>query len=261
MKKIIIIVLVLLIVVAGAVIFGLSKIGPLVQTAVNTYGPKITKTDVRLGDVDVSLFSARAKLKDFYLGNPKGFKSPEAMKVGSILVDVDENSITGDTIIIDRIEVLSPQLTYEKIAKSDNFQSILKNIRRGAGGGGSKSGSASQDGGATKKLIIRDFRLKDGKVNLAASLLGQNKSVSAELPEIHLTGIGEKKGGLKAEEVFKVIFDELTKKINSPDVMSTFSDHLKGLKLDTESLSKGVEKEMRGVEDQIKGKIKGLLGN
>ena len=95
MKKFIIIALVLLVVAVGVVVFGLSKLGPLVKTAVNTYGPQITKTDVRLGDVDVSLFSAQAKLKDFYLGNPQGFNSAEAIKVGSILVDVDENSLTG----------------------------------------------------------------------------------------------------------------------------------------------------------------------
>lgn len=257
MKKFIIIAAVLLIVAAGVVVFGLSKIGPLVKTAVNTYGPGITKTEVRLGDVNVSLFSAQAKLNDFYLGNPKGFNAPDAIKVASILVDVDEKSLTGNTIVIDRIEVLSPQLTYERTAKTDNFQSILSNIRRGQGGGSSTTASSSKDSGGGKKLIIRDFLLKGGKVNLAASLLGQNKAVSSDLPEIHLTNIGEKKGGLNPDEAFKVIFDELTKRINSPDVMSAFSEQLKGLKLDTGGLERGAQKEIKGVQD----KIKGLLGN
>ena len=46
----------LAVVIIGVVVFGLSKIGPIVQSAVNTYGPGITKTEVRLGDVNVSLF-------------------------------------------------------------------------------------------------------------------------------------------------------------------------------------------------------------
>ena len=87
-------------------VVGLSNLGPVIKSAVNTYGPEITKTDVRLGDVKVSLFSAEAQLKDFYLGNPKGFKSPQAMKVRSIKMDVNEKSITTDTIVVDRIEVV-----------------------------------------------------------------------------------------------------------------------------------------------------------
>ena len=125
-----------ILIVAGVVVFGLSKIGPIIKSAVNNYGPGITKTDVKLGDVNISLFSAQAKLKDFYLGNPKGFQSTEAMKVGSILVDVDENSLTKDTIVIDRIEVLRPQITYERNARTDNFKAILNNVTKGAKKGG-----------------------------------------------------------------------------------------------------------------------------
>ena len=175
----------LAVVIIGVVVFGLSKIGPIVQSAVNTYGPGITKTDVRLGDVNVSLFSAQAKLKDFYLGNPKGFKSPEAMKVGSILVDVAESSLTKETIVIERIEVLNPQLTYERTLKSDNFQAILNNVTKGSGKAGKSSGSKSADkSSGGKKIIIRDFQMKGAKVNLAASMLGQNKNVSTNLPDI-----------------------------------------------------------------------------
>ena len=258
MKKWILIGLaVIVVVIAGVVVFGLSKIGPIIQATVNTYGPDITKTDVKLGDVNVSLFSAEAKLKDFYLGNPKGFKSPEAMKVGSILVDVDESSLTKDTIIIDRIEVLRPRITYEKTAKTDNFQAILNNVTKGAKQGKSKSGqSSSGEPGSSKKIIIRDFQLKGGQVKLAASLLGKDRSVSTKLPDIHLKNIGEKNGGLKPEEAFRKIFSALSKHINSPDVMKVFSEQLKGLKLDPKLLKGDTPKEIKEVGD----KLKNLLG-
>jgi hypothetical protein len=261
MKKLIFIGLgALFLIVVGVVVIGLSKIGPIVQSAVNTYGPGITKTDVRLGDVDVSLFSAQAKLKDFYLGNPKGFKSPEAMKVGSILVDVAENSLTKETIVIDRIEVLGPQLTYEKTLKSDNFQAILNNVTKGAGKSGKKSGSASGDQQAgSKKIIIKDFQLKGGKVNLAASMLGQDKSVSTTLPDIHLTNIGDKKGGVIPAEAFKVIFAELSKYINSPDVMNMLGEQLKELKLNPDKLLKDAPKEIKDLKG-VGDKLKDLLG-
>lgn len=243
---------VIILAVAGVVVFGLSKIGPIIQTAVNTYGPGITKTDVRLGDVNVSLFSAQAKLTDFYLGNPKGFQSPEAMKVGSIKVDVDENTLIKDTIVINKIEVLRPQITYERTAKTDNFQAILNNVTKGA----KKSKPASGKSAGNKKIIIRDFQLKGGQVRLAASLLGQKESMVTQLPDIHLTDIGEKKGGIKPEEAFRLIFAELSKHINSPDVLKVFSERLKELKLDPAILEGGTPKEIKDVGDTLKN----LLG-
>jgi hypothetical protein len=252
----------LAVVIIGVVVFGLSKIGPIVQSAVNTYGPDITKTEVRLGDVKISLFSAQAKLKDFYLGNPKGFKTPEAMKVGSILVDVAESSLTKETIVIERIEVLNPQLTYERTLKSDNFQAILNNVTKGSGKDGKSTGDQStgkspSSGG--KKIIIRDFQMKGAKVNLAASMLGQDKNVSSNLPDIHLTNIGDKKGGLIPADAFKVIFAELSKHINSPDVMNLLGQQLKDLKLDPKMLEKHAPKEIKEVKE-LGDKLKNLLG-
>jgi uncharacterized protein involved in outer membrane biogenesis len=254
MKKWILIGLaVIVLAVTGAVVLGLSKIGPIVQSAVNTYGPGITKTDVKLGDVNVSLFSAQATLKDFYLGNPKGFQSPEAMKVGAIIVDVDESSLTKDTIVIDRIEVLRPQITYERTVKTDNFQAILKNVTKGAKSGKPASGkSQSGKSAGSKNIIIREFQLKGGQVNLAASLLDQNQSVSTQLPDIHLTDIGGEKGGIKPEEAFKKIFDELSRHINSPDVMKVFSEQLKELQLDPNLLEGKTPEEIKDVGDKLK---------
>jgi uncharacterized protein involved in outer membrane biogenesis len=115
MKKFIYAGIALIVVVAAVLIIGLSNLGPIIKTAVNKYGPAMTKTDLRVHDVSISILSGEAKLKDFYLGNPKGFKSPEAMRVNAVYVDVDEKSITHDPIVIDRIEVVGPKITYEKV--------------------------------------------------------------------------------------------------------------------------------------------------
>ena len=66
----------IIIVIAVILFLGLSNLGPIITNAVNTYGPDITKTEVRLQGADISIFSAEVGLRDFYLGNPKGFKSP-----------------------------------------------------------------------------------------------------------------------------------------------------------------------------------------
>ncbi len=157
-------------------------------------GPKITGTELHVDDVGISIFSAEAKLKKFFLGNPKGFKSPSAMKVGSIYVDVDEGSLTKDTIIIKKVEVVGPEITYEKRGKTDNFKSILNNVQKNVPKGKSAKKEPAKEGPG-KQLIINDFIIKNGKVNLAVAMPGGvfgDQEIKADLPDIHLKDIGKK---------------------------------------------------------------------
>jgi uncharacterized protein involved in outer membrane biogenesis len=248
------------------VVVGISKLGPLVKMAVNKYGPKITGTELRVDDVGISIFSAEAKLKKFFLGNPTGFKSPSAMKVGSIYVDVDEGTITKDTIIINRVEVAGPEITYEKRGKSDNFKSILNNVQKNVPKGETAKKEPDK-GGPGKKLIINDFILKDGKVNLAMEVPGGvlgDQEIKADLPDIHLKDIGKEKGGASAAEVAKQIFAALYGKITSPAVIGALDSQLKKLGgagiAELEKVTSGAAgiagdagKQAEGVADKVKG--------
>ncbi|MCK5348461.1 MAG: hypothetical protein KAJ25_03680, partial [Desulfobacula sp.] len=72
MKKFLIAGIIVIIAVVALVFLTLSNLGPLVKKTVNTVGPQITKTDVEVADVSISIFSGEAKIKGFLLGNPKG---------------------------------------------------------------------------------------------------------------------------------------------------------------------------------------------
>jgi uncharacterized protein involved in outer membrane biogenesis len=236
---------------------GLSNLGPIIKKAVNTYGPEITKTEVRLDDVGISIFSGEAKLKNFYLGNPKGFKSPQAMNVRAIYVDVNERSITGDTIIIDRIEVVGPEINYEKKRGTDNFKSILNNVQSTANTGKSSKKQPSKEGEG-KKLLIRNFIVRDGKVDMAMALPGDSSvTASASLPDIHLKDVGQKQGGASPEEVFKEVFAALYAKIASPAVTATLNKELKAL---TSSAGKMTEDNAKELGKTVDETVKGLFG-
>ncbi len=247
------------IIVIIVLVIGISNLGPMIKKAVNTYGPRLTKTEVHLEDVDVSIFSAEAKLKDFYLGNPKGFKSPDAVKVRSIYVNVDEASVTGETVIIEKIEVVGPQITYEKVRGTDNFKSILNNIEDVVGTEEPSKKQADKET-ESKKILIRDFVLRDGKVNLATSMLG-GKSISAPLPDIHIKDIGTKKGGVSPAKAFEEILEALYNAITSPAVSDVLNQGLraigseieKGAKRELQSAEESAKREMEEVTDNFKG--------
>ena len=254
------------------VVVGISKLGPIIKMAVNKYGPQITGTELHVDDVGISIFSAEAKLKKFFLGNPKGFKSPSAMKVGSVFVDVDEGSITKDTIIINKVEVVGPEITYEKRGKTDNFKSILNNVQKNVPKGESAKKEPAKEGSG-KQLVINDFILKNGKVNLAVEIPGGvlgDQEIKADLPDIHLKDIGKKKGGASPAEVAKEIFAALYGKITSPNVMGALDDQLKKLGgVGVETMEKAAKEGLKGATDVVKGsgteagsvtdKVKGLF--
>ena len=258
---------VLVAVIIIVLVVGVSNLGPMIKNAVNTYGPEMTKTEVRLGDVGVSLLSAEAELKDFLLGNPEGFKSLQAMRVKSIHLNVDEKSITKNTIIIDKIDVVAPEITYEKIRGTDNFQTIMNNVKKSIGADKTTAPPAEK-GKKTegKKILIKNFIVRDGKVNLAMAVLGENP-LSADLPDIHLKNLGQKKGGATPAEAFKEIFVALYTKITSPAVTDVLNKGLKKLTTDTQAVTQKTKKQLedagQSAKDEVKAtadKLKGIFG-
>lgn len=250
---------IIVIVIVVILILGISNLGPIITKAVNTYGPDITKTEVRLRDADISLFSAEADLRDFFLGNPKDFKSPKAMSVGSIRVNVDESTLTKDTIIIDTIQVLAPEIVYEKTGNTDNFKAILNNVKKGAKKKDKPAAEKHEKGSGGKKLLIRDLIVKDGKVHLSVAVLGVEKSVSAALPDIHLKDLGKEKGGASPAEIFERVLALLYEQITSSAVADILNKQLDEYGLSLETLEKDVEKELEALKEEKVEELKDVV--
>ncbi len=266
MKKIFIAGGVVVVIIVAVIFFTLSNLGPIVKKTVNTVGPKVTKTDVTVADVSVSLFGGEATIKDFFLGNPKGFKSDQAMRVGSVSVDIDEKTITQNPIVINKIEIIAPQITYEKIAGTDNFQALLKNVQGSAKSEKKAQSKSASDDAQGKKIVINNVIIKDGEVNLTMAALG-GKEITAPLPDIHLKDIGKQKQGATPAEAFEQIFASLYSSISADSVTQIFNDGLKqlgGLKdigaAGLEAGSKEVEKVLDGSGIDVKSATEGLKG-
>ena len=269
MKKLLIAGVVVIILLVGFVFLTISNLGPLVKKTVNTVGPQITKTDVEVKDVSVSIFSGQVKIKGFLLGNPKGFKSAQAMKVGSVSVDIDESTITKNPIVINKIEIIAPEITYEKISGSDNFQTLLNNVKKSAKTEkSSKSKTASDEKKQGKKIVINNVIVKDGKVNLTMAALA-GKEITAPLPDIHLKDIGKEKDGATPAEAFEKIFSSLYSSISADSVTSIFNDGLKqlgnlkdlgasGIQTGQEAVKGVVDPTSKTVESATEG-LKGLF--
>ena len=85
----------------------------IVKKGVETVGPKLTKVDVKLGAAEISPFSGSGKLSKLFVGNPPDFKTPYAMQMDSIKVGVQTMSVFKDTIIVNEVDIESPEIQFD----------------------------------------------------------------------------------------------------------------------------------------------------
>lgn len=192
-----------------------------IKKIVESVGPQMTQTEVKLDKVEISTTSGTGKLTGLMIGNPKGFTTPSSMQLGEIGITLDIATLTHDTIVIKSILIRAPQITYEYGATGGNIETIKKNVDSYVGQSTPASSAApgaksaptpekkapKEEGG--KKLIIEDLRIQDAKVTAAA--MGQQ--VSQGLPTIQLKDIGKAKGGATPAEVVEQILAALQQQV------------------------------------------------
>ena len=90
--------------------FMLDKI---IHTGVETFGPKLTQTEIRLNEVDVSPLNGSGSLKGLFIGNPEGYKSDKAFYLGEIEIDIAPLSLFSERILIEKIYIKEPKIVFE----------------------------------------------------------------------------------------------------------------------------------------------------
>jgi len=205
MIRAVIAVLVLLVVAVGLSIYFL---GSIVKKGVETVGPQITGTEIKLDSATLSLLSGSGKLKGLLVGNPQGFKSPSAIKVGSVSVGVAPGSVLSGKVHVKEVRVEAPEITFEGGLKGNNLGKLLDNVQ--AATGGSEKTATPENKAASRKLQVDDFVITGGRINLSVdlSVLG-GKSATVPLPEIHLTNLGSGPDGITAGDLTAKVLKEL----------------------------------------------------
>ena len=204
MKKLAIALLVLA-AIAGAGVFWLSgNLDGLIKNAISSYGSAMTQATVSVGAVKITPADGKGTIGDLLIGNPPGFKTTHALKVGRIDIEIDIASVPKDVIVIRRIAIHAPDVIYEKGDAMTNFDAIQKNIASYVGPSDSKKDS--------KKLIVEELTIRDAKAQASAAFLA-GKTVSVPLPDITLKNLGKAKGGMTPGELGQEVAGALKAKL------------------------------------------------
>jgi hypothetical protein len=176
-----------------------------VKRAIEKYVPEILQATVELDEVKLSPADGAGTLRGLRIGNPKGFRAPHAATVGTIALAVDPTTVVKDVVLVRRIAVERPSITYEPGAKGSNFDVLQRNVERYVGAGGeAKSG---------RRLIVESLIIRGARVTYAPQVGRGTATISFDLPDIQLRDVGKSRGGVTPGELAKIIVDALATRI------------------------------------------------
>jgi len=177
-----------------------------VKRAVETFGPRFTKVDVKLDKVSLSLLSGAGDIEGLLIGNPAGYTTPQAISVGQARFAIKPASLLSDKVVIRYIQVQAPQITLEGNLSGNNLSTILANIQSTTGGGKTQATNApvkSEPTQPSRKLEVDDFVITDAKVSV--SLKGSGQETTVSLPNIHLSDLGTGPEGISSAELTREV--------------------------------------------------------
>jgi hypothetical protein len=225
-----------------------TKLGSIIEAAIEKVGPQMTKTSVSVGLVTVSPFNGSGSIRGLKVGNPEGFKTKRALKLSKVSIQVDPASLLKDVIVFEKVHVISPEITWEGGMTKSNLTQIQKNVEQFTAQYASKGESSKP-----KKIIIKEFLLKNPEANVSLKLLG-GKAVSLNLPDIQMKNLGGTTGATPKQIISKVIGKlnvNMIKSIaNAPDIVKNLGS----------AAIDGAGSAVKGAGDAAGGAVKGVKG-
>lgn len=188
MSKLIKIIIGLVIVVPLVIIFVVGTYGgQIAKDGINTYGPEFLGVDVVVDDVDFSILGGHLSMSGLVIGNPEGFESEYAFRLGSVKVELDRNSLFSDHIIIDQVRITAPEVIME-LGKGGNNLAKLQEVIEAQ-----MDLTEEEEAEPGPNVTIRNFYLTDASFKLVGLPAGM-KAPEVKLPDIHLKNIGTGEG-------------------------------------------------------------------
>jgi uncharacterized protein involved in outer membrane biogenesis len=177
-----------------AYVAGQFFLGSIVKAGVNKMGPSVTQSKVVLAGASISPFSGAGTLTGLSVGNPQGWSDANALYLGRVDFAVQPSSLLKEVIVINDLSVTEPAFAYETHIVSSNIGDLLKNIEASVG---AKTQPVDSKTAKPHKFIVRHLRLQNAKVSIGVGAA----AIPLPMPDVELTDLGVKEGGLTSSQL------------------------------------------------------------
>ena len=186
-----------------------------IKTGIQTVGSTVTKCNVTVEDVSISILRGEVQLSNLVVGNPEGFKTDSAFKVGRIYVSMEPASVVmGKRTHVKEVIVEKPEITYElnALAFTSNIGAIQKNVQSMLPAKDEKEEEKPKEKKEGRPVEISLVSVTDGKIRVSATFAG-GKAVPVPLPTLTLKDIGKEKE-VTSSEATATVFDEICSSVS-----------------------------------------------
>ncbi len=176
--------LVLVIVVVVLVFWG----GHVVKHTVELVGPQVLGVPVKVEQARFHPLRGYISISGLVVDNPEGFRTENLFNMRNLEVDVDMRSLFSDPLIINRIIIDNPVITYEMGLRRTNLGVLLEGLESQV----EKEEAEElpvEDDVVPRQVIIKEFVLADATARISATAL-RGGSVPIQLGTIRLTELG-----------------------------------------------------------------------
>ena len=195
------ILLALVVVIAIALFIGVKNLDGLVEAAIESVGPTVTKTDVKVDSVKIQLTKGRGEVHSLTLANLPGYSDKPIFRVGQVALQIAPGSLTKDVIVIEEILVDGAQLSAEHKGVADiNLKELLDNMTSGSAE--PESTTASPD----LRFMVEQLSFTNAQLHLSSTELGER---DLAMKDIRLSNLGDKERGLTSQELTKALLQPL----------------------------------------------------
>lgn len=177
-------------------------LGSIVKAGVNKFGPAMTQTEVVLQSAQISPLSGEGTLSGLSVANPKGWSDTDALRLGTVHVNLEPASLFDDFIVINEVVIDQPEFVYETKLVASNIGDLLKNIEAAIG---DQSAQPTEEGKPIK-MVIKKFTLRNGKVTLGVG----PAAMTLPMPPVELTDLGTAEGGITPAQVAYAVMRSIT---------------------------------------------------
>jgi len=199
---------------AAALVIAHLTLNSAIETGIETLGPKVTGTSITLESVAFRPLTGSCRLKGLRVGNPDGYETDHSFVMDEVRIELEPKSLLGDKLVINKIHIYGPEITYEKKLMGSNIDEIRGNVDKFVESiaGTGEGEEAPESEGAGMKLQVNEFVLKDAKVKASAGFL-KGKSIPLSIPEIRMNDLGADEEGITIGELIGETMKALVKSI------------------------------------------------
>ena len=204
------------IVIAVIVVFlVLNNLNTIIKETVETIGPEITKTDVKLNEVDIKLTRGWFALHDFSVANPTGFDANRPLlTMKEIVLHVDPDSLMDEVKVVKEIKIDGIKVIAEhKNIRDTNIQAMYDNIKSSLDAEDkAQEETAQQPDAEQMRLMIEKLNFSNSSVELVTEQWGSHR---LELPSFSKTNLGDTAEGLTPKQAANEILAAYMQEVES----------------------------------------------